>query len=142
MFTMDQGAMMDNRTSTDGTLQHETQCAQAQQGRALTYRGYLGARIDFERGTGVRPVHVQFRKRGAVLCGVAIEGSPGQDGQDWFRVKSSLGVCSVPANNVRLCGGEGCSCEQPAASAGARAAMAAVCAVPLGNTGTTEEAGV
>lgn len=103
-----------------------------------TFEGYMAHVLDVYARTGiVRPVRVQVRKRGAVLCGRVLEASPG----DWFKVDSYLGQLWFAGENVRLCGGNGCSCEgeatQATGSPRACAGAPGACAVPLGNTGTT-----
>ncbi len=106
---------------------------------ALTYAGYLALVLDQHKSTGiVRPVRVQVRKRGVVLCGRVLEASPGSQDTDWFKVDCHLGQLWFAHENVRLCSGDDrCMCE-PAGEAGRACAPSAPAgAVPLGNTGTT-----
>lgn len=90
------------------------------------------------------PIHVQYRKAGLVDCARVVEVKPGRDGLDFFRLEAGGSPFWASHHNVSACAGNGfCFCEAEAdASASASAVAAALAAtVPLGNTGTTTEAG-
>lgn len=89
------------------------------------------------------PIHVQFRKGGAVDCARVVEVKAGRAGLDFFQLDAGGGPIWVNHFNVRACAGNGfCACEAEADAVGACADSAASAAtVPLGNTGTTTEAG-
>lgn len=121
---------------------------ESQPAASPTYAGWVALRLaGAVAGTAPASMRVQVRKRGVVLCGRVIEAAPGREAGDseWFKVDSYLGQSWFSGENVRLCGGNGCSCEGEAAeaakSARACAGAAAASAVPLGNTGTTTEGG-
>lgn len=100
-----------------GNVLHESLGQQGRspcvQGEALTFEAYSAHMLDVWKRTNlVRPVHVQVRKRGIVLCGRVVEASPGNVGSDWFKVDSYLGQLWFVGDNVRMCSGDGrCSCE-------------------------------
>jgi hypothetical protein len=126
-----------------GNVLHETSGSQdlyGDQAGPLTFDRYSRHVLAGYVATGnVKPVHVQVRKRGVVLCGKVLEASEGRQGTDWFKVDTYLGQNWFPDQNVRLCSGDGrCMCEEPAGADGRACATAASAgAVPLGNTGTT-----
>jgi hypothetical protein len=111
---------------------------------ALTYRGWLGQRLDRYMVSGdLGPARVQFMRRGLKGCGVVLEAQSHEGGKDWFQVRDNgTGMVGwLPGMKVRLCSGDGrCACEDAAAAAGGAPACGvqpAAKAVPPGNTGTT-----
>lgn len=122
--------------------------SEAQPSASPTYAGWVALRLaGAVSGTAAASMRVQVRKRGVVLCGRVIEAAPAREAgeSEWFKVDSYLGQSWFSGENVRLCGGNGCSCDgasaEAAKSARACEGAAAASAVPLGNTGTTTEGG-
>lgn len=106
----------------------------------LTFAEFLAHHCAKEERGDHSPTFVQARRRGVVLCGRVIEASPGE-GCDFFHVDLATGPAWVVHHNVRLCSfDERCSCAVRCEGA-AQPHPAALGAVPLGNTGTTTEAG-
>lgn len=60
----------------------------------------------------VRPVFVQFRRRGETFCGRILEAVH-LHGREWYRCRSAIDdAVFVQASNVRVCSGDGrCHCE-------------------------------
>jgi hypothetical protein len=86
------------------------------------------------------PCYAQVRIKGAVLCARVLEVGTPSSPKEFFKVATDLGDQWVSGWNARLCNGDGrCTCES-AAGAGKRSAAPAAPS-PLGNTGTTWEAG-
>jgi hypothetical protein len=47
-----------------------------------------------------------------VLCGRVARLDEGDDGRDWFKVDTAIGIVWCESANVRLCSGDGrCACE-------------------------------
>lgn len=81
----------------------------------LTHRAYTAHVVTAALQRAVVPiVHVQLRRKGAVLCGTVAEMVEdfNESGQEWFKVDCPLGRVWVESKNLRLCSGDGrCSCE-------------------------------
>ena len=94
-----------------------------------------------ESARGPLPVHVQFRKRGEVLCGLVLDAAPAKGGAtvDFFQIESDIGVSWMTHHSVRACSGVdgrcGCEVEGGGAVAGRGADGRGHAAAPLGNTG-------
>jgi len=109
--------------------------------RALTFEQFAAMCAAAEEKRGPLPVHVQFRTKGEVLCGLVLDAIPAKGGQtvDFFHLESDIGVQWAAHTRVRACSGlDGrCACEQADGRVGdGRAAAGALpLGAPLGNTG-------
>jgi len=106
--------------------------------RALTFEQFAAMCAAAEEKRGPLPVHIQFRTKGEVLCGLVLDAVPAKGGQtvDFFQVESDVGVQWAAHTRVRACAGvDGrCTCEAGAREKAEGVARPGV-APPLGNTG-------
>jgi len=109
--------------------------------RALSFDDFAAMCRKAETVRGPLPIHVQFRKRGEVLCALVLDAQPAHGGGtvDFFQLESDIGVNWTSHQNVRACSGlDGrctCSPDSGEAVAGREADGRGHAAAPLGNTG-------
>lgn len=86
------------------------------------------------------PCYAQVRIKGAVLCARVVEVGTPSSPKEFFKVSTALGEQWVSGWNARICNGDGrCTCESAERPRASAASARALCAPPLGNTGTTTE---
>lgn len=112
--------------------------AAARKAVALTFERFASECRRTEAAHAPLPVHVQFRKRGEILCGRVLDVRPANGGGqlDFFLIESELGICWCAHHNVRMCSGDGlCTCECSSETGPGKRSAGPVSEPPLGNTG-------
>lgn len=123
-------------------LHHWKNCAQGRalrRGRPMTFSRCVELAQAQEARGGLKPIHVQARVRGLVLCGLVVQVMPERAGAPSFvQLDTELGSLWVAAGRTRSCSGVDGRCHCAAAEAGrACEARGRLGAAPLGNTGVT-----